>query len=208
MSVLEKNRAWIEENYSSMSNKDIAQKLGVTSAYLRSFASRNGLKKIPDATIAKCLALLQAPERKPYKEIAKETGCQVRFIWSLAKKNGLQRNARWNPKRETFLRKNASKMTDKEIAQAIGMSTTAVKNKRLAFNISRRTNLWTAEEDKIIRENLSIPRHQLQAKLPHRTLQSVYQRASRLTERTHSKNADFIPKTLNKSLKKTSAHAA
>jgi hypothetical protein len=88
----------------------------------------------------------------------------------------------WSEEELTFLRENAATMSTDDMAKHLGRTVGSVRTKRQRLGIEgMQANLWTSEEDAIIREFYpTMSWQELLEKLEGRTDAQIKQRASKL----------------------------
>ena len=93
----------------------------------------------------------------------------------------MTKKRKWSEKDTEFLKNNYGTMTYKEMSVLIGWSEGTIKNKASELGISRKAEVWTKEQEELMKENYPYSTtEELLTIFPERTAKSIKAKAERM----------------------------
>lgn len=160
---------FIKENYETMSDSDMAKKLGRTKKSVEKARLRLNLyrHKPLDFTEEQEKEILSL--KMPYKKIAEIYGVPTDRIRQVFRKHGRKSNlqTKWTDEEIEFIKKHYKEMSDAVIGEKLGRSIASVMKKRVSLGLTKdqssvaterrkRADEWTSFEETFLKKNYGI----------------------------------------------------
>ena len=176
---------YLRQNFSVLSDKEMAAKLGRTTAAVQDRRGILGLLRIKmsDFTDEEVEYIVANYSTKKLEDIATVLNRTEGSIKAKGRSLGLKKRSadRWTEEELEFLRENSSTMTTAEIAEALGRGRQGVQRQCKIHKIRcTRTNLWTEYEINYLKENYSKMTYRQLAEHLDRTPGAVHTRCQML----------------------------